>query len=75
MSTVKPSKINRLLKLQPSGVVLISSWLVEQGYSPELLRKYRNSNWLTSLGTAAAMERTDRENELCGTTTRRAGLR
>ncbi|MBZ9786719.1 AbiEi antitoxin N-terminal domain-containing protein [Psychroflexus sp. CAK57W] len=53
MSTVKPSKINRLLKLQPSGVVLISSWLVEQGYSPELLRKYRNSNWLTSIGTGA----------------------
>ncbi|MBZ9629092.1 AbiEi antitoxin N-terminal domain-containing protein [Psychroflexus sp. CAK1W] len=59
MSTVKPSKINRLLKLQPSGVVLISSWLVEQGYSPELLRKYRNSNWLTTIGTGAMIREND----------------
>jgi len=64
MSTVKPSKINRLLKLQPPGVVLISSWLVGQGYSPELLRKYRNSNWLTSIGTGAMIRENDQVDYL-----------
>lgn len=53
MSTDNSSKINKLLKLQPPGVVLTSNWLVTQGYSPELLRRYRNSNWLTSIGTGA----------------------
>lgn len=53
MSTGNSSKLNKLLKLQPPGVVLISSWLVAQGYSPELLRRYRNSNWLKSIGTGA----------------------
>jgi len=64
MSTVKPSKINRLLKLQPPGVVLISSWLTGQGYSPELLRKYRNSNWLKSIGTGAMIRDNDQVDYL-----------
>jgi hypothetical protein len=65
MSTVKQSKINKLLKLQPSGVVLTSSWLVDQGYSPELLRRYRNSQWLTSIGNGA-MVRTDDKVDYTG---------
>lgn len=64
MSTVNPSKINKLLKLQPHGVVLTSSWLVDQGYSPELLRKYRNSQWLTSIGTGAMIRVNDKVDYL-----------
>lgn len=64
MSTVKQSKINKLLKLQPHGVVLISSWLVGQGYSSELLRKYRSSNWLTSIGTGAMIRENDQVDYL-----------
>ena len=53
MSTKKGFKINQLLQSQPSGVVLLSSWLVEQGYSHDLLRKYKNSNWFTPIGSGA----------------------
>jgi len=57
MSTEKESKINQLLRLQPTGVVLLSSWLSQNGYSPELQKRYRKSNWLQSIGTGA-MKRT-----------------
>lgn len=60
MSTKKGFKINQLLQSQPSGVVFLSSWLVEHGYSHDLLRKYRNSNWLTPIGSGA-MIRTGEE--------------
>jgi len=53
MNTVNESKINNLLRLQPAGVVLTSKWLNDQGYSPGLLRTYRNSNWLQSIGRGA----------------------
>lgn len=53
MSTKKGFKINQLLQSQPSGTVLLSSWLVEQGYSHDLLRKYKNSNWFTPIGSGA----------------------
>lgn len=64
MSTDNPSKINRLLSLQPSGVVLTSSWLSGQGYSPELLRKYRQSKWLVSIGNGAMIKANDQVNYL-----------
>src|SRR5690606_9268336 len=53
MSTKKGFKINQLLQSQPSGVVFLSSWLVLQGYSHDLLRKYRESDWLTPIGSGA----------------------
>ncbi|WP_410527964.1 AbiEi antitoxin N-terminal domain-containing protein [Salegentibacter sp. 24] len=37
MSTKKEFKINQLLQSPPSGVVYLSSRLVEQGYSHDLL--------------------------------------
>src|SRR5690554_1806191 len=64
MSTGNQSKINKLLGLQPPGVVLTSQWLVEQGYSFELLRKYRNSQWLTSIGTGAMIRTNDQVDYL-----------
>lgn len=53
MSTIKSSKINHLLAFQPSGVVVLSSWLTERGYSFELQKRYRKSGWLESIGTGA----------------------
>jgi len=36
MSTEKKSKLNNLLNTQPSGIVLLSAWLIDQGYSLDL---------------------------------------
>nr|WKN35977.1 AbiEi antitoxin N-terminal domain-containing protein [Tunicatimonas sp. TK19036] len=53
MSTHKESKINQLPQLQPPGVVLLASWLTEKGYSLDLQKRYRKSNWLESIGSGA----------------------
>lgn len=53
MSSGIPTKINRLINSQPSGVVFQSSWLKEQGYSYGLQKRYRKSRWLESIGTGA----------------------
>lgn len=53
MSTDNRTKINQLLQSQPYGAVFASSWLTSQGYSPELQKRYKNSNWLVSIGTGA----------------------
>lgn len=59
MNTEKPTKINKLLQLMPSGVVLASSWLREQGYSPELIRNYKKSKWLKAFGNGAVIRYND----------------
>lgn len=51
----KEQKINRLLSSQPTGVVYLSSWLTKNGFSTQLLNRYKKSNWLYSLGTGAWM--------------------
>ena len=53
MTTNNGTKINHLLLEQPPGVVLQSFWLAQQGYSIELQKHYRKSNWLKSIGTGA----------------------
>ncbi|MGI9229720.1 MAG: type IV toxin-antitoxin system AbiEi family antitoxin domain-containing protein [Gammaproteobacteria bacterium] len=53
MSTNIGGKINRLLLTQPYGVVFLSAWLGRQGYSPELLRRYKSSKWLEAVGFGA----------------------
>lgn len=58
MSTENISKINQLLSSQPPGIVMQSFWLKEQGYSPELQRRYRKSKWLEPIGSGA-MKRTN----------------
>jgi transcriptional regulator with AbiEi antitoxin domain of type IV toxin-antitoxin system len=65
MSTVNTSKINLLLKTQPKGTILLSSWLVGKGYSFDLQRRYRQSQWLTSIG-AGAMVRSGDQVDLFG---------
>lgn len=59
MSTEFGTKINKLLQLQPQGVVLTSTWLKKQGYSSELLRNYRNNHWLQAIGNGAMIRSND----------------
>jgi hypothetical protein len=53
MSNATATKINQLLSTQPSETVLTSSWLAQQGYSYDLQKRYRKSQWLDSIGTGA----------------------
>ena len=53
MSTLKGRKLNQLLLGQPPGVVLLSAWLRQQGYSPGLLKRYKASKWLEPVGFGA----------------------
>jgi len=57
--TDKKTKINQLISSQPSGIVYLSSWLVKEGYSLDLQKRYRNSDWLTSIGSGAMIRSGD----------------
>jgi len=59
MSTLKATKINHLLRSQPQGSVMLSSWLNKQGYSLDLQKRYRKSHWLESIGTGAMIRAGD----------------
>jgi hypothetical protein len=59
MTTENGTKINQLLHEQPPGVVLQSFWLAQQGYSIELQKHYRKSNWLRSIGMGAMIRAGD----------------
>ncbi len=59
MSTENISKINQLLSSRPYGVVLLSSWLIKQGYSLDLQKRYKKSKWLESIGTGAMIRAGD----------------
>lgn len=49
------NKLKTLLMSWPEGAVLTTSWLNGQGYSNQLLRKYKLSGWIESLGTGAVI--------------------
>ncbi|MDA8963131.1 type IV toxin-antitoxin system AbiEi family antitoxin [Pseudomonadales bacterium] len=66
MSTEKGSKINTLLSSQPLGSVLCSSWLVDQGYSLDLQKRYKKSQWFDSIGTGALIRHADDVDYLGG---------
>lgn len=66
MNTERGYKINQLLSSQPSGVVLVSSWLREQGYSLDLQKQYRKSKWFDSIGTGALIRHGDQVDYLGG---------
>ncbi|MER3318459.1 MAG: type IV toxin-antitoxin system AbiEi family antitoxin domain-containing protein [Allomuricauda sp.] len=55
ISLEKEQKINHLLNSQPPGVVYLSSWLTEKGFSTQLLNRYKKSNWIYSIGPGAWM--------------------
>ena len=49
MSVLTTSKINQLLQSGHKGGLFFSKWLNEQGYSPQLISRYRSSGWLSAL--------------------------
>jgi hypothetical protein len=51
MNTNIPTKINQLLQKVPTGGLFLASWMYANGISRELQRHYKNSQWLTSIGT------------------------
>lgn len=66
MIAKKISKLNHLLTTMPAGVVLTSSWLNEQGYSQDLQKQYRKSQWYRSIGTGALIREGDQVDYLGG---------
>lgn len=66
MSTENESKINSLLSTQPLGSVLTSAWLVDQGYSLELQKRYKKSQWFDSIGRGALIRFADEVDYLGG---------
>lgn len=59
MSVENGNKINHLLRTHPDGTVLLSSSLIEQGYSLSLQRRYRDSHWLEPIGHGAMIRAGD----------------
>jgi len=66
MSTVRETKLNTLLSTQPSGAVLSSAWLSDQGYSLDLQKRYKKSQWFDSIGTGALIRHGDQVDYLGG---------
>lgn len=66
MSTENESKLNHLLSAQPLGVVLTSAWLADQGYSLDLQKRYKRSQWFDSIGTGALIRHSDQVDYLGG---------
>lgn len=60
MSTANQTKINQLLSSVPTGIVLQSHWLKSEGYSLDLQKRYRSSNWLQSIGSGAMVRKGDK---------------
>jgi len=59
MSLEKEHKINSLLRGWPQNAVYLTSWLVENGYSNQLLNRYKKSNWITSINNGAFVKSGD----------------
>jgi hypothetical protein len=59
MSFSKQLKINIFLQSMPSGAVLLSSWLQDQGCRFNLQKRYRKSGWLESVRTGAMIRAGD----------------
>lgn len=66
MGTKKYEKINNLLRSLPSSVVITSSWLVEEGYSLDLQKRYKKSRWFESIGSGALVRYEDQVDYLGG---------
>jgi len=60
MFSEKSNKINQLISGWSRGTVAVSSYLNEQGFSHELIRAYRNSNWIEPVGRGAFILRGDK---------------
>jgi len=56
---IKRTKINHLIQGTPKGLVLLSPWLVSEGYPYELQQRYRTGGWLKSIGKGAMVKSAD----------------
>jgi hypothetical protein len=56
---IKSTRINHLIQTTPKGLVLLSGWLASEGYSYELLQRYRKGGWLKSIGKGAMVRSGD----------------
>jgi hypothetical protein len=56
---IKSTRINRLIQTTPKGLVLLSGWLVSEGYPHELQQRYRKGGWLKSIGRGAMVKSGD----------------
>ena len=54
------SKLNHLITSWPKNAIYLISWLQNQGYSNQLLLKYKKSNWIKSLGSGAVIKQGDK---------------
>ena len=59
MSLEKEHKINSLLRGWPQNAVYHTSWLVANGYSDQLLSRYKKSNWITPINNGAFVKSGD----------------
>lgn len=48
------------MRAQPPGVVFLSSWMVNNGYSHDLQQRYKKSSWLKSIGSGAFIRFNDK---------------
>jgi len=60
MGNEKKSKINQLISKWPRGIVATASYLRQQGFTYDLLTKYRRSGWIKSFGQGAYILPEDR---------------
>lgn len=56
---INQSKVKKLVQDYPKGLVLLSSWLVANGYSYELQQRYRKNGWLRLIGKGAMLKLDD----------------
>jgi hypothetical protein len=60
MGNEKRTKINQLIRKWPRGTVATASYLKRQGFTYDLLTKYRRSGWIKSFGRGAYILPEDR---------------
>jgi hypothetical protein len=53
MASGTESKINKLLKIWPTGVVAVLPWLERQGVYQQLVHAYEKASWLRRIGRGA----------------------
>ena len=56
MSLENQYKINSLLREWQKGTVYLTSWLTHNGYSNQLLHRYKKSNWIEAVGSGAVKQ-------------------
>lgn len=59
MSRATASKINQLLTNAVPGGLLFAAWLRKEGYSAQLIKRYRDSGWLEGLSRGVMYRKSD----------------